>query len=371
MKQATDMCMNSKVLFITSGMCKGGAETQLIKVALFLKSLHYTVLIISLTPINEFDIDYEKNGIPVYFLKKWKRYPFSNCNSLYRTVKSFKPDVVVAFMFIAIIFARILKRIFKFPLISTIRIGVLPQKWYLPFLLTSGLDDQIVYNSQASRKAFEEQRLVGKTGSVINNSISIPSLIDKEYKNRSNNLFLWVCIAHFRWNKDYLTLFKAVALLKGMNFRLDIIGEINGQSWPFQVINELGIKDHVRILGFRKDADEFLQSADGFVLSSFSEGMPNALLEAMANAKPVVVTDIDCNKELLDQAVCGLLSKKGNEHDLAAKMVQMMQMSTDERAELGWKGRIHIIDHFSEEKVMNHWLALVRRYAEVKEHAHF
>ncbi|WP_069660286.1 glycosyltransferase [Arcticibacter eurypsychrophilus] len=363
--------MNGKVLFITSGMCKGGAETQLIKVALFLKSLDYTVLIISLTPINEFELDYEKNGIPVHFLKRWRPYPFSNCISLYKTVKSYKPDVVIAFMFIAIIFARVLKKILNFPLISTIRIGVLPRKWYIPFLITSGLDDQIVYNSRASMKKFEEQKLVGKSGSVINNSITIPSLIDRNPECRHDNLFHWVCIAHFRWNKDYMTLFKAVALLRGMNFRLDIIGELNAQTWPFRVIEEFKIKEHIRILGFQKDASDYLQDADAFVLSSFSEGMPNALLEAMSYAKPVVVTDIDCNKELLDQAACGLLSRKENEYDLASKMLQMMQMTADERAGLGRRGRTHIVNHFAEDKVMNHWLALVSPYSLVKEQIHF
>ena len=113
-----------------------------------------------------------------------------------------------------------------------------------------------------------------------------------------------------------------------------------------------------------------MQDADAFVLSSFSEGMPNALLEAMSYAKPVVVTAIDCNKELLSQAACGLLSKIENEHDLAAKMLQMMQMTADERAELGRKGRIYIINHFAEDKVMNDWLALVRPYSLVKQQVH-
>ena len=94
--------MAGNILFITSAMCKGGAETQLVKLALFLKSLNFNILIISLKPINEFTIDYEKAGIPVVFLKSWRLNPVNNSRKLYELTKAFKPDVVIAFMFISI-----------------------------------------------------------------------------------------------------------------------------------------------------------------------------------------------------------------------------------------------------------------------------
>lgn len=355
--------MPKKVLFITSGMCKGGAETQLLKVALFLKSLQYNVLIISLTPIDEFDIDYKKEGIPVVFLKSWKIYSLSNFSLLYKTVKDFKPNTVIAFMFIAIIFARLLKKIFHFKLISSIRIGVLTKKWYIPFRATTGLDDAVVYNSLASKLNFEDNGLIDKKGIVINNGISVPDLKNNSNLSLPKGQFVWVCVAHFRWNKDYKTLFKAIAILKGLNFRVDIIGEYNAQNSPLNIIKELKIQDYVRVLGFKQNATQYLEYADAFVLSSFSEGMPNALLEAMAYSKPVVVTNIDCNNELLHGSKCGFLSEKENEQDLAAKMLKMMRMTAQERASLGQKGRIHVQENFSEAGVMKSWLSIIQEHS--------
>ena len=348
-------------------MSKGGAETQLIKVALFLKSQNCQVLTISLKPINEFDIDFEKEGIPVLFLKNWSKHPLNNLQFLYKTIREFKPDIVIAFMFIAIIIARLLKILLKFKLISSVRIAVLPAKWYLPYILTSGLDDIIVYNSRASKINFEKYLFADKNGIVINNAISVPDKHIQLMANPQAKKFVWVCLAHFRWNKDYNTLFKAIALIKHLNFRVDIIGEYTDQNNPSSIIKELNIESHVNIMGFKQHASQYLENSDAFVLSSFSEGMPNALLEAMAFSKPVVVSNIDCNVEILNDSRCGLLFKKSDEYDLAVKMMDMMNRSSHERNTMGMYGRTYVQKNFAEIRVMDNWLAIINQYSGARE----
>lgn len=355
--------MNRKVLFITSSMSKGGAETQLIKLALYLKSLHFEICIISLKSINEFDINYEKEGIPVLFIQQWNKKPFKNLQLFYSKIRDFKPDVVIAFMFIAIIFARLFKFALKYKLISSVRISVLPLKWYLPYVLSNGLDDVLVYNSNSSKVNFEKKLFADKKGFVINNGIGIPKLEDCHLINSKSEPFIWVCLAHFRWNKDYNTLFKAVKLLKTYNFRLDIIGEYTDKNNPIDYIKSLGIESHVNVLGFKQNVSPYLKSANAFVLSSFSEGMPNALLEAMAYSKPVVVSDIECNVEILNEAKCGFLFKCSDEHDLARKMAVMMNLASSKRNKFGMRGRAYIQENFSETRVMNDWLTLIDQYS--------
>ena len=353
------MGADKRVILLTPSMSKGGAETQLLKVAIFLKSRSYHVLIISLKPIDEFNGELQLSGVHIVFLKNWGYSTFSNLQSLYRIVKTFKPTVVIAFMFIAIIFARLLKLVLKFKLIATIRISVLPNKWYVPFKITGGMDDEIVYNSYASKHNFEKLRLVTRSGIVINNSISFPEV--KNGIHNDINYFKWVCIGHFRWNKDYLTLFKAIALIDRPNFRIDIIGELNDELWVYQVIKELDIGDKVNLLGFKSNARDWLGNADAFVLSSFSEGMPNAILEAMASGKPVVVTDIDGNHELVKNGNCGFLCGRKDETDMALKMQSMMDLPLSDRNELGANGRRYIEAHFNEKRIMGEWQALIDR----------
>jgi glycosyltransferase involved in cell wall biosynthesis len=346
-----------RVILITPSLSKGGAETQLLKIAVFLMSKGYKVLLISLKPINEFG-EMKKSGIDVVFLRKWSLHPFSNIRLMTSTVKAFKPDVMIAFMFIAIIFARLMKFFYGFRLISTIRISVLPKKWNLLFKVTSGLDDVIVYNSVASRDNFERRSPGLRGGVVINNGIAIPTVYSDKVSSKPD-IFTWICIAHFRWNKDYMTLFKAISLIKERKFIVDIIGEMNNEVWPSKVIKDLEIGDHVRLLGFKPNAASYLSRSDAFVLSSFSEGMPNAILEAMAQAKPVVVTDIDGNHELVETARCGFLCEKQNEFAMAACMLKVMDMDVVEHAEFGMRGKKYVEANFGENNMMYEWKELV------------
>ena len=348
---------SKRVILLTPSMSKGGAETQLLKLARFLKSEGDQVLIISLKPIDEFKEVLEESGLEVLFLKSWSAHFFSNLRLLYGRVKRFKPQLLIAFMFIAIIFARLLKIRLKFKLISSIRISVLPAKWYLPFKMTTGLDDAVVYNSAAAKSNFESRNPRLKQGMVIHNGIFIPPGLSGIAEK--NEVFKWICVGHFRWNKDYPTLFKAIALIRDQHFRLDIIGELGSATWPHQMVEELHIQDRVNLLGFQPDASVYLEQADAFVLSSFSEGMPNAVLEAMAHALPVLVSDIDGNRELLTAVKCGFLFEKQDEYDLAGKLLNLMNISVAARKELGERGRRYIEAEFSEAAVMKQWKELM------------
>lgn len=346
--------MNRRLLFITPGLGKGGAETQLIKIAKHGKIENNEVMIIALKPINNFPEDLEQLGIRVIFLKDWKRHLFSNLYLLNKYVRSFKPDVVVAFMFIAIIIARVLKLKFGFKLISSVRNSAISRKWSPFFKATSNLDDLVIFNAIASQHNFEHTKLITSRSMVINNAITIPN---RETLGHLNNeeLFIWISIAHFRPSKDYQTLFEAISLIKDQKFRIDILGNLNNLKWPEQRISELQIKDKVRLLNFQPNPEVYLKKADALVLSSFNEGMPNAILEAMSYSKPIVASDIDGVKELLLDSKCGFLFEKGNPRDLADKMLQIMNLSDGERKLLGSMGRDLIEDKFSERVVLENW----------------
>ena len=89
----------------------------------------------------------------------------------------------------------------------------------------------------------------------------------------------------------------------------------------------------VRRLGLRSDIAALLDAADGFVLSSAWEGMPLAVGEAMAMAKPVVATDVGGVRELVGDA--GVLVPAKNPTALAEAMVAMMKRPTEERSAMG------------------------------------
>lgn len=86
----------------------------------------------------------------------------------------------------------------------------------------------------------------------------------------------------------------------------------------------LGLGDGVLFLGQREDVPAVLAAADGFVLASHSEGMPNALLEAMAAGLPSLVTAVGAVPEMIDHGVQGLLVPPGDEAALAEGMARLL-----------------------------------------------
>lgn len=350
--------MTKKILFITPALSKAGAETQLVKLALFLNSVGYDISIISLLPQNDYTIDLKSDQIKVIFLESWRSKPFGNLRELNEKVQAFNPDITIAFMFIGIIFARLLKLRFRFKLISSIRAAEIPAKWYIPFKLSLALDDVVVFNAESSKLRFERLALVRKGGSVINNAITIPTLKDQPDR-REERPFEWVCVAHFRSEKDYPTLFRAVSLIKDRDFKLIVVGHLFNQTWPFEMLKDLQIEDKVELLGFRADTRSYLTHADAFVVSSFTESMPNAILEAMANGKIIIGSDVGGIQSLVKAAECGFCFPQGDVDDLAKKMSEVMDMSVEARELLANNGRRFVEENFAESTVMNQWLAII------------
>lgn len=84
----------------------------------------------------------------------------------------------------------------------------------------------------------------------------------------------------------------------------------------------LGLQDRVIFTGFRPDVDDALAASDVFVLSSLWEGMPIALLEAMAAGCATVSTDVGGVGQVLQDAVTGLLVPPGDPPALAAAILR-------------------------------------------------
>lgn len=352
--------MKKKILFVTPALGKGGAETQMMKVAQYYQEQGNEVLIVALRNYSDFKINSEGDNIQVIFLRNWKTSLIKNLTDFYKTIKKYKPDTVIAFMFPAIIAARIMKIFLKYELLSSIRSPVMEKKWHLLFKITSALDDKVIYNSLFSKNVFEKNGLIKKDGIVINNGINLSEHDNKRIDSvGEDRKFVWCTLAHFRPEKDYKTLFKALALIKGHDFIINILGHVSHQTWPYRMIEDLGIKERVRMLGFQYDVTPYLSNADAFVLSTHWEGSPNSLLEAMANYKPIVATDVPAIEYILNESKAGFLSKKCDPNDLAEKMQKVMEMKKGERDVLGRMGRKFVEESYAEDIVMQQWISVL------------
>ena len=102
-----------------------------------------------------------------------------------------------------------------------------------------------------------------------------------------------------------------------------LAGDGSQRSDLTRLARDLAIDDNVRFLGARSDVPRLLSAADGFVMSSVTEGQPMALMEAMAADVPCVATAVGGIPELLADD-CGLLVEPSSPQVLAAAMMRLM-----------------------------------------------
>jgi glycosyltransferase involved in cell wall biosynthesis len=89
-------------------------------------------------------------------------------------------------------------------------------------------------------------------------------------------------------------------------------------------IDELGLGGQCRLLGFHEDVAPVLAGADLLIQTSDSEGLPNAVMEAMAAGVPIVSTDVGGTRELIEDRAGGLLVPAGDEEALAARVAEVL-----------------------------------------------
>lgn len=89
-------------------------------------------------------------------------------------------------------------------------------------------------------------------------------------------------------------------------------------------INQAGLRDDVLLLGARRDVPSLLRLARVFVFPSRTEGLPNALLEAMAAGLPIVTTDVPGCHDLVTHEATGLLVPYGDTPQLAEAMIRLL-----------------------------------------------
>jgi glycosyltransferase involved in cell wall biosynthesis len=87
----------------------------------------------------------------------------------------------------------------------------------------------------------------------------------------------------------------------------------------------LGLTDHVRFLGHREDVPDLLAAADVFVFPSFYEGLPGAVMEAMALALPIVASDIEPVREIVQEGRNAILVRTASAEDLASAIERILE----------------------------------------------
>lgn len=129
----------------------------------------------------------------------------------------------------------------------------------------------------------------------------------------------WVlCVGELIPRKDHETLIRAAAQVPELF--VTIAGRGDLQPRLEALAEELGIGDRVRLLGFRSDVPQLCSACDLYAFPSLQEGLPVAVMEAMAMGKSVVCTHIRGNHDLIEDGIGGYLLPAKDADGFAKKL---------------------------------------------------
>lgn len=285
---------------------------------------------------------------------------------IFRTLKALAPDVVVGFYVLNAIPLAIFKRFFNYKL-SLVATGgdinLHKGRFYrIVRKFIYGRSDLVfAVSKELSQKIFGE----GGCKSILLSTGTDPSFFRKfesksdlrqKWNMRKDNIVI-LTVCNLVRHKGVNVLIEAVSLLQNRlphaNARLLIVGEGPEESNLKELASNLGLGENVIFLGYRsrKELLGLYNVADLFVLASYSEGLPFALLEAMACENVCVSTPVGDVGKVIREGHNGFLVKIGDSKHLAKKMRYIVSLPEEQTSRIGVQARKTIEKNFDLRKI--------------------
>ncbi|GGJ24945.1 glycosyltransferase [Deinococcus roseus] len=343
-----------RILFVIAGLGRGGAETQVVRLTENMLGRHQ-VRIISLLKENAFEERLKRQQIDLVTLPINDRSRiFKNLAALFREVKNFRPDCSIGFMFHGIMVSRLFSVLMGVPSIGSIRTEKAQGTKDKLLKWTDFASRALVVNADRTRNKIIERKLTRPDKvRIINNAMDEAFLQEPLQPGQDSPVFHWVAIGRLIEAKGYDHLIQAMAGLP--QAKLTLVGGGPLREALQQQVHNLKLEDRVLLAGETADVLSYLRQADGVVLSSRWEGMPNALLEAMAAGKPCVATNVGGVSSLQGQGDNLIMVQPDAAEPLQEGMQRMMQLSAAERTSMGVRARAFVKDHFGATAVVRLW----------------
>jgi 1,2-diacylglycerol 3-beta-glucosyltransferase len=318
----------------------GGSERVVFDIARKMKEFYKTTNIISFYdgPVRML---YENIGVKVSIVeKRKKKLDVSFIKRLKNTIRNNKLDLINAHHFGPFFYTFLATLGTNTKIVYTEH-----SRWQLEQL--SGLkkiinrlmlfrtDAVIAISNQIEQYYLEKLKLSPNKVHLIKIGIDLSLYQKKGVSNLRNDLpigedeLVIGSIAHIRPEKNHKFLINAFQLVlkKFPNIRLILAGEDQMNGEMKCLAKQLGIEENVIFLGKRDDVPAILNIIDLFCLTSFHEGMPLTILEAMACGVPVIGTDVIGINELISHKSNGILVPIDNVEELADSIVSILKDS--------------------------------------------
>jgi glycosyltransferase involved in cell wall biosynthesis len=364
-----------KILHLVTGLSTGGAETMLYKLVSKMDRDKFEIQVISLTDVGPIGERIQDSGILVRALGMKRGVPDPRMVfKLIRWLKKDRPDIVQTWMYHADLIGGLAVRMFgKIPVVWNIRQSNLDQEFNKKTTLwtakgcawlSNHLPSKIICCSHASKEVhsrigYDENKMI-----VIPNGFDLaafsPSKDARKEVRRllglSDETILIGLVARFDSQKDHKSFFQAAGILHKNYPAAHFVLCGDGVTWDNPIIrtwiDETGEKSVTHLLGRWDDMPSLQAALDIAVSSSYGEGFPNVLGEAMACSVPGVVTDVGDSARIIGNT--GFVVPPRNAAALADALERMIDLG-EERKKLGMLARKRIENNYSLDQIVSQY----------------
>ena len=232
---------------------------------------------------------------------------------------------------------------------------------------------RVFFQNNDDRDLFLKRKLVSENqvdilpGSGVNLKHYQP--IDGGTKNRDK--FIFLLVARLIWDKGIQEYIDAARLIKkdNLSVKFQILGflGVDNQTAVLQSNIDLWVQEGViEYLKSTDDVRPFIQQSNCIVLPSYREGTPKTLLEAAAMGKPIITTNVEGCREVVDDGINGYLCNVRDADDLAKKMKIILSMDYKDVVKMGLEGRKKMEIKFDEKIVIDKYMSIVRQITHYK-----
>ena len=354
-----------KILCLIEALGSGGAERQLSGLAALLKGDGNDVTVATYFPKDFYKPVLDEAVVEYLYLPKAQSH-FNRLPVLAKTIKSFHPDVVIAYSPSAAEIACILKKLgFRFKLIVSERntTQVFNRNEKIKFFCYQWAD-WVVPNSY-SQAAFIKKHYpqYEPKVKVITNFVDTDFFSPYEERTFGSQVCRMACVSRLATQKNVLGFLDVVKRLKEekVPIQIDWYGSTNtdyGQQCIVKA-HDLGLDDTICFKGETNDIRSVYCQYDVMCLPSFYEGFPNVICEAMSCGTPILCGNVCDNGYIVSEGLNGLLFDPKNVDDMTKKIKDFVLMSEEQRKSISEYNRQKALELFSVDSFLRKYKELL------------
>ncbi len=288
-------------------------------------------------------------------------------NTYKRIIKEVNPDIILTYTIKPNIYGNYAASKYKIPVImnitgigTSLATGKLKELVKLMYRYAGNKSRKVFFQNKGNHNFFIENKLVDKeiTKIIPGSGVNIDRFIPLG-KTRKDDIIRFLFIGRLMKDKgieEYLEAANNITK-KYSNVEFQILGSFEEEK--YKNIIENNKNKQIKYLGRSDDVRNEIREVDCIVNPSYHEGMSNVLLEGGAMGKALIASNIPGCKEIIDEGKNGYLFEVKSVKDLEKKLIKFIELSLEEKKQMGKESRLKIEKEFDRNIVVNEYMETI------------